>query len=1595
MQPEDKKLLKALVLEIRHTLEGWHDQLGVWQLGDVETRLASLGVRRDRDSIPVADLPHLAEHDVRARETADAFVAFRREAGETHQDAVAELVRETAHTWANRLLALRCMEARELIDEVVLQKPAYGGRSLEHHRLAQRRPDLCAGEDDGLFAALGLVFEREIVHLPRLFDPQSPGIALRPSPAALRHCVALLSGVEVLRGQQPASDAIFAAPDALGWAYQFWNTEAKDRVFERVRTEKGAKIEGADIIPATQLYTEDYMVKFLVQNSLGATWMCMHPDSDLADAWEYYVRDADRTAAEPKAVRDITFLDPACGSGHFHLEAFDLLYSMYEEEEALASPDDICASILENNLFGIDIDERAVQIAEAALWMKAAQKAPGFRGVPRNLVAANIRLPHGRLQLEAFLAKHPDDTGLRPALETIFSALEHADEIGSLLQIEEPVDKRLQALKEEEDGRHAAFRAAPQGVLFDACTQPRLPMDVLPWDEWKLRTLQRLADHFEAEAEAADLTERLFGANAGKGLKLFALLSRRYEVVTANPPWMGSNNMGPSVASYLDRYYSEGKRDLYAAFMLRCLGVCAPSGRVAMVTQQSWLTLRSFAGLRVEQGDRRSPTRGLLQRASIESLVQLGRYAFAELGNAVIQPVLFVLCAASPVQSHRIFTMRLKAPRLAEEQAGLIRSNARCAQPGVVNVVLQARLAALPDGVCVFWLPEHVLSLVVASERADVELFISKGIDSCNQSRFMRAHWEVADVARFLPYAKGGTHCRWYGLNWYCIDWERHGARVKRHVSERHPIDKLPLLVQHEGLYGRENLTYSAVAQGSMGARYNERWLFSGSGPGMVWRGDGNVHTVLSLLNSRVSSLLLRGLTAGGLTFFRAYVERLPITTSVVAEYEERYGTELAHALVAAKRWVAGLDPCEASFVPRRPSSGSLLDFHRARFLAESAVAAHVLSAEARNDERVFRLYGFGEAERRLAFEDLGTPSGYHPCIEGIAEAPPLPNDLMALADIEPCASGGAGPSVSRTETAAIRSELEAAYVRGRDGATTTDDEAECVEDDDEDRPVLGAQVPVPAEYLIEVLSQRVQVHPCSVYWLVRGGIEKDGWRCWPEERQFVGDYIAVMVLRLLGHRWPLEIYAGDGVPGWSDPDGIIPVTDLTEEASLIDRVRERMRAEFEGGDSAGLEREFAEVMDCNLEEWLGASFFRQHISRFKKRPIAWHVQSNSPTPRRQPAFACLLYYHRLDGITCSRLQSQYVRPLRARLETELRGIEAVTERSRSARQQDRQQELERQIPELTALDEALGGLAASGFCPPGIRPRLRQYALDDAMLSLKAQWLRRLVRSVSAGPLPGWCDAAANADLHDELAAWIADAMAHLDHHCSAVGPAAPRHEGTLEDPTSSDLALGMAPHAAAMVRGALALACNRWWKQLDEAVLSRFRKQIRELRDEVKGIARSHADGVGAVGDEIRRRTLKQDLKRLERELQERTGRAQALRKAIEDWTCPEAAGWESWLASQPLYGHIASPDGKRPAPSTVAAFIAQESAYVPDLNDGVRVNIAPLQRARLLAADVLAPKDVDKAIADRADWRADERRWCREGKLPQPGWWPEVPQ
>lgn len=1245
MEAGYKKILKSIVLKIRHLLEGRYDKEEVWQPGDFEQRLASIGVSRNREPVPVDELPHLSDNDRYAREVVEAYLTIRQEAGICLSDAVAEFVRETAFTWANRLLALRCMESRELIDEVIIPKEIYGGRSLEHHRMAQRHPERCTGDDDGLFAVLDKVFTERAETLPLLFNPRSPGVALKPSAAVLKQCIASISGTENINGREEAPNDLFKAPDALGWAYQYYQQEEKARIDNWLKTKKGFKCEGDDIGPKTALYTEPYMVQFLVQNSLGATWVGMNSGTKLIDDWEYFVRDTSRTPLKKKSVKEITFLDPACGSGHFLLEAFDLFYDIYIDEGELTDPENICQLILNNNLYGIDIDERAVQIAEVALWMKAAEKVFNFSGTAANLVATNLHLPKGKDHIKNFLAKHPDDSSLQPALEVIFEGLEHADELGALLLIEEPVEKELRYL----------LNLAPM-VVKDGSLVPSNKVDFI---SWKSEVIDRLKEHFIKEAQLVNLVQAFFNHSAGKGMALLDLLSRRYDVVAANPPYMGLRQMGNIIEKYLRTHYAAYNDDLYATFINRCTDLTKPGHLTSLVIQQGFFFTTTYIAGRLD----------FWSRCSLEYFLHIGSGGFVEISGEVVNTALIVFRRQPPLPSSISNFIDI---RCEENKSGGIK---KACSEGPNFKRSYDWLCKFPRQRLCYWFPEDVVALFRKYQLADAVMDVRQGLATSDNNRFIRQWWECKEQNRWNGIIMSEGVERWLAANNRVVEWGNNGTRLRLFVVEK--CGSVSKRIYSESFYFRRGITFGSFTAGSLAVRFvPEGFVFDHAAPCAF---PPNTMSVLAFLNSKLCAFIADGLNPTS-SFQVGDMKDIPL----ISEADHTLDG-FAQRCLDARFALLRLSPTFREFDLKKEllkNRCDLISYLNDRLATIERAESHVSECEGMVDERVFDMANIEHISRKVIKRSI-----QNPCVGG------------------------------------------------------------------------------------RISSSDVMIDDITIY-----------------------------ILRLIGHLWPKQVEANETVPEWADVDGIIPITDGTDEPTLLERVRKRIAAEFKDGNIASIEREFAEIVGKPLQVWLETEFFKQHVKQFKKRPIAWQIQSSNYSRNIKPAFACLVYYQKIDGDILPKIRTQYVSPLKQRYETELRGIESIPIDSRSDQQDQRRLELERFIDELKDFETKLQKVSADAF---------------------------------------------------------------------------------------SSE--------------------------KLDEL-----------------------------IADEIP----------------------------------------DKWC----------SIDGIKEPPKDMESFLLQERSYIPDINDGVRVNIAPLQKAGLLASDVLNKKDLGKAIADRAEWRSDERRWCREGKLPRPGWWPQ---
>lgn len=479
-----------------------------------------------------------------------------------------------AYSWFNRLMALRYMELHGLLP--------WGGRALSAAdgsfapELATRAADLplanldraayleraAESDDEGAFRlALEAACAELAGALPGVFEGAScdllpKGLLARGEHNVVQHLV------------EDVPEASWEDVEALGWAYQFYNSERKDDFFKSKR-----KAAAEDIAPATQLFTPDWIVRYMVQNSLGRLWMLNNPESPLKGQMEFYI---DPDAEHEDFLRvsgpeEITFLDPACGSGHILVYAFQLLTEMYRERGWRDR--DIARSILESNLSGYEIDPRAVQIAQTALCMEALSL--DRRWLSRG-VAADVRVL-GNIELDE---EQVPDTLAKSGLA---DAISHLGEIGSLL---DPTADDL--------------------AVLDAAVATIGSSDLL----------------------GSALRGQLLEARGQLGA-----LSRRFDVVVANPPYMGSGSFNPFVAKWIKKHYPDSCRDLCTAFIERGYKLAKDRGYAAMVTMQSWMFLGSFERMRER----------MIERAGIVSMAHIGPRAFDAIGGEVVNVTATVL----------------------------------------------------------------------------------------------------------------------------------------------------------------------------------------------------------------------------------------------------------------------------------------------------------------------------------------------------------------------------------------------------------------------------------------------------------------------------------------------------------------------------------------------------------------------------------------------------------------------------------------------------------------------------------------------------------------------------------------------------------------------------------------------------------------------------------------------------------------------------------------------------------------------------------------------------------------------------------------
>jgi len=1298
-----------------------------------------------------------------------------------------------------------------------------------------------------------------------------------------------------------------------------------------VKTVKGAKIAGADIVPATQLYTEDYMVKFLVQNSLGATWRGMYPDSKLGkrmvddetagddqttkSVWEYYVEEADRVPVKKKPVRDITLLDPACGSGHFLIEAFDMFYDMYMEEGVLNDPSAICLSILENNLFGIDIDLRAIQIAEVALWMKAADRVAEFNGTLTGLVAAVASHLKGE-SWERFLdEKFRDEPSVPRVLRKFAIAMTNIDQLGTLARPAEELEEIIREEHETWEKQQAAGKESNFlfSEMLDDVLAGQLPFREMSDEQFGHRMMNRAIfaiDGFTQEArDRQEFDDSLLGAEARRGFRLLQLLSTKYDVVVANPPYMGSKNMGLALKQFVGKKYKSGKRDLYAAFIIRSLMLTKRQGACALVTQQYWMSNCYFRDLRCSE----SPPTGIVRQNTISVMAHLGPNAFSEISGEVVSVVMAIFHNGMPSHEHRSRFIRLvdlESPT-SKDQA-LVRSvNSESTRNFCVT---QKTLLAIPDSPIVYWLPPKLFERLTHGKRLISIAVPYEGCHPTDTPRFVRFHWEAPVSSRWSWYSRGGEFCRWHGLKRSLIDSEmsfsRHYATGKAIIPSRER-------------YFMKAITYTDFASGNLAARVLEDdEIFSDAAPAVIPHADSK--SVLALMNSRVMTLFMRVLSPSPQHFRTGYLAKAP-----VPEVNDDRLMALEECCIAIKREMSQSNLIERDFVPSTFKGTSNLN----GLLKELLLGALLCSCEAGIEKLVYAAYRLDEEDIRMIESVTGKPVGTLPVVSMPDEAS-FSSLLKESTNIEKCwkeasnwlSSGNDFDQLQNPPNEsihAINEQLRSLFSNGP-GYTSLDEtllnqgdsaievESENVDDsDDGEIEEIEALVRIPFQSFTEELASKVGIHAISAFSIVSDGIRNSGWRCVAYEQQRWKDWISTQVLQLLGFCWSRQIEEVR-TRELGEKDGIVPAVMLSTRPSLAERVIERLNANNLD------ERNFRGLFDKSIEHWLQSEFFSQHVKQFKKRPVCWHIRSSTIANglRAIPSnytFECFISYHKLDADTIQKIRSsEFVAYLRQRFETELRSISLRQSTNHPDLQNDRSIALHDAISDLQLFDETLEAIALYGFGPKFLVEKLRQNAIDEAFLLLKITWLRRLSEFILKEEINDWCDDAEEKQVHPELDAWIRRSIASFEPYSVAIGIGFPVQALFETDPTSIELAALVCTASSEMTAAAVKCSCAVWWKQLDQAVFKPMKDRVKSLKEDqvelessLEGLQTQQELSLSKIGElkeAIKR--VKAEIKTINAELKTKTASAKKLREKIESWRSDEPTKWGDWLAEQPMF-------------------------------------------------------------------------------------------
>ncbi|KXN75818.1 BREX-1 system adenine-specific DNA-methyltransferase PglX [Lactobacillus johnsonii] len=771
-----------------------------------------------------------------------------------------DFIEEVAYTWFNRIIAIRFMEVNnylpsrvsvltseegkaepDIINEAMEIEDDLGGYSdsekeLISTALTERTPELM----DKLYAML-FIKQCDALSdiLPGLFEKTNDYLKLLFTPNYNRGVI------QDLINEIPAS--YFDVNEEgqvqiIGWLYQYYNSELKDTAFKK------KKYQTDDIAPVTQLFTPDWIVRYMVENSLGRYWVdILHSRGDersekeIANefGWKYYMPASDQNnigldkELANKDVKDIKFIDPAMGSGHILVYAFDVFMQIYESEGY--SKRDAAVSILKNNLYGLDIDKRAYQLSSFALLMKAREKDRRLFRRDYNINLFDV--PRSRYDIENYQniidsSSNIDKDKTRSDLKNILDVFKYGDDLGSIINISKDVD--ISDLKE----------------LISSDN-----------DEGQI---DLLSDSVKEELEII--------------LNVVEVLNNKYDVSVTNPPYMGGGKMDAPLKKYVQKNYPDSKADLFSVFMEKLMSMTKDDGYIGMVTMHSWMFLSNFEKLRKK-----------LQKHTIINMAHLGTRAFEEIGGEVVQTTTFILQGRKNngyVGNYERLVDYGSQDGKEEKYLEIVdgKENADLYQ------VNQDNFHKISGSPIAYWASENLIEDFEKGIPLGKLVDAKEGMGTSDNKKFLREWFEVKlkDICfnasniecsiqskrKWFPYNKGGSFRKWYGNYDFVVNWEQNGKEIR---NFKWPNGKIRSNIRNEEYYFKNAITWPLITSGTLSMRYRVAGsIHDVSGKSAFSDNVDLLKSILGFGNSKVMGITVKILNPT-INFQNGDVVRVPI----------------------------------------------------------------------------------------------------------------------------------------------------------------------------------------------------------------------------------------------------------------------------------------------------------------------------------------------------------------------------------------------------------------------------------------------------------------------------------------------------------------------------------------------------------------------------------------------------------------------------------------------------------------------------------------------------------------------------------------------